>query len=352
MKTLILPMAGKSSRFPNQKPKWMLTHPRKNCFMVVESISGINLDFFDSIIFVVLKEHEEKFNFTDGLRRQLDNIGILDKSKIVHLKEKTNSQSETVYQAIKEEKIEGFICVKDSDGKFETVINNEKNQVCYCDLNSVGKLDAGSKSYIEMDQGGVITNIVEKKVISSTFSVGGYCFSSAKEFCNIYDSLKMMEGECYISHVIYEMLLQGKDFYGLKCLNFEDYGTSNDWNEFKSKFKTVFVDLDGTLIENTGEYLPPYRGSGKLLKRNADTINKMFDSGFVYVIITTSRPESSRKETEEELERNQINYHNMVMGLPHCGRILINDFAPTNLYPSAKAINISRNSDNLEDFLK
>ena len=26
-KTLLIPAAGKSSRFPNMKPKWLLTHP-------------------------------------------------------------------------------------------------------------------------------------------------------------------------------------------------------------------------------------------------------------------------------------------------------------------------------------
>lgn len=344
-------MAGKSSRFPNEKPKWMLTHPRKNCFMVIESISGLNLDFFDRIIFVTLKEHEDKFCFTNGLEKQLDRLGVLDKSKILCLENQTNSQSETVYRAIVEEKIDGFICIKDSDGKFNAIIEDEENQVCYCGLNSVGKIDAGSKSYIALDQGKVITNIVEKKVISSTFSVGGYCFSSAKNFCNIYDSLKLVDGECYISHVIYEMILLGENFYGLESFKFEDYGTSDEWNTFKSKFKTVFVDLDGTLIENTGEYLPPYQGEGNLLVNNADVINKMFDSGFVHVIITTSRPKDSRAKTENELKDKGIKYHDMIMGLPHCSRILINDFASTNLYPSSQAINIPRNSDNIVEFL-
>jgi hypothetical protein len=46
MKNLIIPMAGKSSRFPNMKPKWMLTHPMKNRFMGIESILGLNLRIF------------------------------------------------------------------------------------------------------------------------------------------------------------------------------------------------------------------------------------------------------------------------------------------------------------------
>ena len=40
---LLLPIAGRSSRFPNMKPKWLLTHPNGN-FMIDESISK-PLDF-------------------------------------------------------------------------------------------------------------------------------------------------------------------------------------------------------------------------------------------------------------------------------------------------------------------
>ena len=51
MKNLIIPMAGKSSRFPDMRPKWMLTHPMTNRFMGIESILGFNLEFFDNIYY-------------------------------------------------------------------------------------------------------------------------------------------------------------------------------------------------------------------------------------------------------------------------------------------------------------
>ena len=46
---LILPAAGQSTRFPNTRPKWMLTHPGGN-MMVVEAIRGLNLADFESIL--------------------------------------------------------------------------------------------------------------------------------------------------------------------------------------------------------------------------------------------------------------------------------------------------------------
>ena len=48
MKNLLIPAAGKSSRFPNMRPKWMLTHPNGN-MMFVESISGLDLSEFENI---------------------------------------------------------------------------------------------------------------------------------------------------------------------------------------------------------------------------------------------------------------------------------------------------------------
>ena len=51
-----------------------------------------------------------------------------------------------------------------------------------------------------------------------------------------------------------------------------------------------------------------------------------------------------------ELQEKQIPYSKLIMGLPHTKRTIINDFAPSNPYPSCSAINISRNIDNLNDF--
>jgi hypothetical protein len=43
--------------------------------------------------------------------------------------------------------------------------------------------------------------------------------------------------------------------------------------------------------------------------------------------------------------------YNLVMGIHHAKRILINDFASSNPYPSAIAVNLVRDSDNLGDMI-
>ena len=81
-------------------PKEYLTHIRKE-------------DFFDRIKFICLEEHQEKYQFFNGFVDELEELGLGDKSSVIFLEESTSSQSETVYQAIKQDEIEGFIFIKD-----------------------------------------------------------------------------------------------------------------------------------------------------------------------------------------------------------------------------------------------
>jgi len=350
MRSLIVPMAGRSSRFPNMRPKWMLTHPMTNRFMVTESILGLNLDFFDNIWFICLQEHEDKYQFMKGLVSELDEVGLRAKSNIVLLPEQTDSQSETVYTFLSGQELEGFVFIKDSDGFYRCDVE-ERNQVAYFDLNDMDDINARTKSYIELDVNNVITNIVEKKVVSSTFSSGGYGFADAKEFCKTFEKLQDMDGECYISHIIFEMMLSGSTFYGTKTTDFKDWGTLDAWNKYKSQYKCLFVDIDGTLVTNSSIHFPPYVGSGDPLEDNIELLDDLHQQGKVKIVLTTSRPERLRQLTLMELQTKGIPYDELIMGLPHCQRVVINDFARSNPYPSCSAINIPRNQNNLKEFL-
>ena len=343
-------MAGRSSRFPNMRPKWMLTHPMTNRFMVTESILGLNLDFFDNIWFICLQEHEDKYQFMKGLVSELDEVGLRSKSNIVLLPEQTDSQSETVYTFLSGQELEGFVFIKDSDGFYRCDVE-ERNQVAYFDLNDMDDINARTKSYVDLDVNNVVTNIVEKKVISSTFSSGGYGFADAKEFCKTFEKLQDMDGECYISHIIFEMMLSGSTFYGTKTTDFKDWGTLDAWNKYKSQYKCLFVDIDGTLITNSSHHFPPYTGSGEPIEDNIDLLAELHEQGRAKIILTTSRPERLRQLTIQELQTKGIPFDQLVMGLPHCQRIVINDFARSNPYPSCSAINIPRNENNLTEFL-
>ena len=67
--------------------------------------------------------------------------------------------------------------------------------------------------------------------------------------------------------------------------------------------------------------------------------------------LTTSRPEFLRQTTVDEMSRHNMPYDQLVMGLPHCKRVVVNDFANSNSFPCAEAINIPRNQNNLSEYL-
>jgi len=328
----------------------MLSHPMSHRMMVTEAISGLNLDFFDNIYFICLQQHEDKYSFMKGFVAELDDAGLRAKSNIVLLPEQTDSQSETVYTFLSGYELDGFIFIKDSDGFYRCDVE-ERNQVAYFDLNDMDDINARTKSYVDLDVNDVVTNIVEKKVISSTFSSGGYGFADAKEFCKTFEKLQDMDGECYISHIIFEMMLSGSTFYGTKTTDFKDWGTLDAWNKYKSQYKCLFVDIDGTLITNSSHHFPPYTGSGEPIEDNIDLLAELHEQGKARIILTTSRPERLRQLTIQELQTKRIPFDDLVMGLPHCQRIVINDFARSNPYPSCSAINIPRNENNLTEFL-
>jgi len=284
-----------------------------------------------------------------GFVAELDDAGLRAKSNIVLLPEQTDSQSETVYTFLSGYDLDGFIFIKDSDGFYRCDVE-ERNQVAYFDLNDMDDINARTKSYVDLDVNDVVTNIVEKKVISSTFSSGGYGFADAKQFCETFEKLQDMDGECYISHIIFEMMLSGSTFYGTKTTDFKDWGTLDAWNKYKSQYKCLFVDIDGTLITNSSHHFPPYVGSGEPIENNIDYLADLYEQGRAKIVLTTSRPERLRQITITELQTKGIPYDELVMGLPHCQRVIINDFARSNPYPSCKAINIPRNTDELKDY--
>ena len=350
MHNLIIPMAGRSSRFEGLRPKWMLTHPKTNRFMVTEAISGMNLESFDRIYFVCLKSQEEKYSFKKGFLDDIRTLFIENKVEIIFLDKPTSSQAETVKKAIEIGNIKGSIFVKDCDAFFKANIPVASNCVTYFDLNNITNINARSKSYIELDIHKFLTNIVEKKVISSTFSVGGYGFENGLEFVEKFNNISNVEGEIYVSHIIFEMLLSGSKFSGVEASEFLDWGTIEDWNNYKSQYKCLFIDIDGTIITNSSKHFPPYIGDGNPLKENINLLKELYKRGKTYIILTTSRSSDFKEKTINELNKYGVPYDQLIMDLPHCQRVLINDYSLSNPYPSASSINIIRNSDELNSF--
>ena len=344
MSSLIIPACGKSSRYPGLRPKWLLTHPSGDS-MLAEGIKGLRHKV-KNIYIVVLKEHVEEYDFINGIYEQIND----DRVKFVVLDEPTANQPETVAQAINLENIKGQIYCKDTDNYFATEVP-EGNFVSTIDLCDSNLISPNNKSYVKTNKGAVV-GIVEKRVVSSMFCCGLYGFASAKEYMKYYEEIANESPETiYLSDVIHKMILDNKVFRTVAAQDYIDWGTSDDWSRFRSEYKCLFLDIDGVLVKNSSGYMKPFLGTTDGIKPNINHVNKLYDSGKAQIILTTARLEKHRPETVEQLDREGLKYHQLVMGLYHAKRVIINDYSLSNPYKSCEAINMPRNSEFLSELI-
>jgi hypothetical protein len=91
----------------------------------------------------------------------------------------------------------------------------------------------------------------------------------------------------------------------------------------EQNYKTIFSDIDGTLIEQVRfEELNP--NVVNVLPGVAEKMNEWYEAGH-YIVLTTARPENLREITKQQMETAGIRYHQLVMGIGREERILINN---------------------------
>jgi len=350
--TLIIPAAGKSSRFQGSRPKYLRTLPNSD-LMLVEAIKHLDTSNVSRIIITVVDEHikNSKVDLKLVIARIFELKGI--RPEFLILDSFTASQSETVCKTIKEKLVVGPFVVKDCDNLFDCVLPTG-NCVCVYKLQS--DTNAVNKAYVRLDKFGFISGIVEKTVLNDVFCCGAYSFADADSFVAAYEKIQSVRsievGEIYISHIIQQMILDNAKFSTLMVSDYIDLGTLEDWNNYIGLFKTLFIDIDGVLVKNGGEYFEPKWGWCEPLEENVKLINRLYSTDKVMVILTTARSKKYEQETVDDLKHAGVKYHQIVYGVLHAQRILINDFANSNPYPSAVAINIKRDMDQLSDYLK
>jgi phosphoglycolate phosphatase-like HAD superfamily hydrolase len=111
--------------------------------------------------------------------------------------------------------------------------------------------------------------------------------------------------------------------------------------------KTIFIDIDGTLIKHQGNLTNMFTKEIEVLPGVIEKLNEWDANGYK-IILTTGRKEILRQITEKQLIENGIFFDQLIMGLPRGERILINDIKPGNNMSVAKAIEVKRDTG-LED---
>lgn len=336
-----MPCAGLSTRFPNMRPKYLLSDYSSK--LMIESAVKNFIGKYP-ITIVVLKEHDEKFEAVTKLRRafgdQVD-ICILDKP--------TRGPADTVYQAIKASTRiteDTPILIKDCDGFYDAEIFGG-NRIYYSRLSTNPDIrNAGAKSYIQVNNQDNVTSIVEKSIASDMFCVGGYQFACAEDFVDVYESIKDLTHEIFVSDVI-DVMINAWDevFTATEVSNFIDVGTADEWFKYNDK-PTYFCDIDGTLVKSKTIYDDQYEP----IEENVKTLLKELHRG-CKIVFCTARPNQYEDVTRSMLDNLGFKGCDLIMGIHHSRRVLVNDYARTNPFPSAVAINIKRDDNSLGDMI-
>ena len=337
-----MPCAGLSTRFPNMRPKYLLSD--YNNRLMIENAAKNFIGKYNVTI-AILKQHNEMFNAENKLR---DAFG--DKVNIVVLDEPTSGPADTVYQAIM--KAEYFftsvspMLIKDCDGFYDTDLV-DGNAIYVSKLSKNPDIrNAPAKSYTITNEQGIITSVVEKQIVSNSFCVGGYQFASIGEYVDTFEKLKdNATSEIFVSNIIDYMISNGKVFNEKEVENFIDVGTADDWFKFNNK-PTYFCDIDGTIVKTKDFHDDPYEP----IQKNVDALLKEQARGCKLVFVTARKKRYEEYTNKILTEMGFVNYV-LVMETNHSRRVLINDYANSNPFPSAVALNLKRDSDNLGDMI-
>ena len=358
--TLLVPACGASTRFMSTgKPKWLLTQPSGR-IMLEESIEKLPLKSFQKIVIALSAEDID--THLDGNTRKLclEISRTLDLTSdtfqiIVIPRPRPSDQLETVQQTVQMLKLTGPLFVKDVDNTFAMKSPPASNTMGLCVVSCNDLVDIKGKSRAHIGTCNRVLNVTEKNpaAAGAHVIVGGYAFPEASLLLQfpIYPSHLTKGLERRISDVIFWLMMEGIACNSYIVSNYEDWGSAETWKQFCARHATIFIDLDGTLVKNRGGRFfkdsDEVRGFAPPLIRNVDEIKYRASLGAT-IIVTTSRSERERDVTERELSRLELRYSKLIMDLPHSRRILVNDYAPTNPFPSAIAINLERNSEKLD----
>lgn len=352
---VIIPAAGRSSRYNEGKPKWLRTHPDGK--LMIEHAtkpfwSNNNTNIKTNIYIICTQEIVLKYDVANILK----DTSALSSSTLVSLKKQTSSAVETILEGIK--MLNGTIepqlptIVKDADNYVDFDLNSlewGENFSVGCPLKKFSVSAVQNKSFLIINDFNEITDYIEKRVVSDIIGVGTHGFKTLTDF--IENSSKLLgaglKGELYVSHVIQNMIINDNNTFNyIEAIDYSDYGTQKEWNKIFLSATSYFVDFDGTLVLNKGKY-----GSNNWsalkdvpIDSNISIIKKLQEQG-AQIVITTSRTSEFKNYISGFLQELGIKPSNIICDLPHSPRVLINDFANTNPYPSCKAISLPRNGD-------
>lgn len=346
--TLVLPCAAQLETDAPTRPKFLLTTPTGELLLqrAAATVPGAAVG---RIIVTILRETEERYYCVEAVRRAFG-----DHAECVVLEAPTGGPAHTVRETIARAGITGPLCIKDSDSFFRLAPMPTGSFIAVADVRQMSALSApGRKSYVRLNEQGMVSDIQEKNVSSNFISVGLYGFAAAEAFAQRFDALSASVGHkrLFVSHVAGNAIFGGELIMPCFAEDLVDIGTLADWNNYRANYSTIVLDVDGVVFRNQSKFFDPVWGSPvEPIAENVAHIRALQASG-AQLVFMTARPEAYRAGTLQALEAQGLRVHALVMGCNHATRVLVNDFAQSNAYPSAVAVNVSRDLPGLPTLL-
>ena len=347
--TLLLPCAGKSSRYPGVRPKWMLTLPDGE-LALARAAASLAPSSYNRIVAAVRAEHEAKYDATALLKRVFG-----PKIDVLVLESDTRGPADTVAQMIRRTGISGAIAIKDADSFFEPAVLPATSFVALSDVRASPQMtNVGAKSFAVINENNLIVEMVEKSLSSNFVSVGLYGFADASLYLDAFQAVSRdpAMAEVFVSHVVNRAIADGMIVAPLLVSGLIDVGTLDDWRRHVRPRGSIVTDLDGVVFENHSRYFAPFWDDEDVpIAHNVAALKTWQDQG-AQLIFMTARPDIYREKTERALAGLGLKPHALIMDCRHGRRFLVNDHAASNPYPSAVAISMERNSPSLADYMK
>jgi beta-phosphoglucomutase-like phosphatase (HAD superfamily)/dTDP-glucose pyrophosphorylase len=234
---VLIPMAGAGSRFATAGytfPKPLIEVNGKPMIQVV--VNNLNIDA--NYIFIVQKEHYDKYNL-----KYLLNLLAPD-CKIVQVEGVTEGAACTTLLAKEFIDSDSPLLIANSD-QFMEWDSNSCMYAFSADLIDGGILTFEAShpkwSYAALDENGFVKEVAEKKVISNNATVGVYYWKRGSEYVKYAN--QMIEknirtnNEFYVCPVYNEAILDGKKIRVKEIKNMWGIGTPEDLNYFLQNYK-------------------------------------------------------------------------------------------------------------------
>ena len=270
--------------------------------LLIWSLSSFNFSSEDKLFIVTQKKDRVKECLLNKIKKIFPQVNVY----WLELEDIKNGQLITAIKAIEFFAIKGKLLIHNCDTSYKISQNFEEIDKKYFGAIPYFISEGENWSFLKTYEGkNLISEVKEKKRISSKCSVGTYFFYKAEELIELTKKYllsvdKQSKNELYISPIYDYAIKEGKKILAMEASNIKTFGTVEEIcstfdlniNEIRGENgfsghqrRTLIVDIDKTICES-----PPEKNYSKCepIKNVCLRLREENDKG-TYIILYTSR---------------------------------------------------------------